>query len=129
MVSRQKRYRTQIAIGKLKNRTRADPCLNAVCPGEICNAALIGVTGDPSMTARFDQGQKLEWFATLRARLGVTVTPDAIAYVTGGVAVGEVMTAGTVFGSWADNDVPEEPPAVWPRLRVIDGGRNEAPVA
>jgi hypothetical protein len=24
-------------------------------------------------------------------------TPDAIAYVTGGLAVGEVMTAGTVF--------------------------------
>jgi hypothetical protein len=31
--------------------------------------------------------------------------------------------------AWADNDVPEEPPAVWPRLRVIDGGKNEAPVA
>ena len=31
--------------------------------------------------------------------------------------------------AWADNDVPEEPPAVWPPLRVIDGGKNEAPVA
>jgi iron complex outermembrane recepter protein len=78
--------------------------LNAVCPGEICNAALIGVTGDPSVTARFEQGQKLEWFATLRARLGVSVTPDAIAYVTGGVAVGEVMTAGTVFGFDGDGN-------------------------
>src|SRR5262249_48734188 len=57
-----------------------------------------GVIGDPSVIARFEEGQKLEWFATLRARLGVTVTPDAIAYITGGVAVGEVMTAGTVFG-------------------------------
>jgi iron complex outermembrane receptor protein len=72
--------------------------LNAVCPGEICNPALIGVIGDPSVIARFEDGQKLEWFATLRARLGVTVTPDAMAYVTGGLAVGEVMTAGTVFG-------------------------------
>src|SRR5262249_21417884 len=72
--------------------------LNAVCPGEICNPALIGVIGDPSVIARFEDGQKLEWFATLRARLGVTITPDAIAYVTGGLAVGEVMTAGTVFG-------------------------------
>ncbi|MFL6821988.1 MAG: outer membrane protein, partial [Xanthobacteraceae bacterium] len=72
--------------------------LNAVCPGEICNPALIGVIGDPSVIAKFEDGQKLEWFATLRARLGVTVTPDAVAYVTGGVAVGEVMTAGTVFG-------------------------------
>jgi iron complex outermembrane receptor protein len=72
--------------------------LNAVCPGEICNPALVGIIGDPSVIARFEQGQKLEWFATLRGRLGVTVTPDALAYVTGGLAVGEVMTAGTVFG-------------------------------
>ena len=48
--------------------------------------------------ANFEDGQKLEWFATLRGRVGMTVTPDAIAYVTGGLAVGEVMTAGTVFG-------------------------------
>jgi hypothetical protein len=26
---------------------------------------------------------------------------------------------------WADNDVPEEPPAPQPRLRVIGGGKNE----
>jgi iron complex outermembrane receptor protein len=78
--------------------------LNVVCPGAICNPALIGVVDDPSVIARFEQGQKLEWFATLRARLGVTVTPDAIAYVTGGAAVGEVMTAGTVFGFDADGD-------------------------
>ncbi|MBV8241515.1 MAG: TonB-dependent receptor [Hyphomicrobiales bacterium] len=70
--------------------------LRAICPGEICNPDLIGVVGDPSVIAQ--QGQKLEWFATLRARLGLTVAPAAIAYVTGGVAVGEVMTAGTVFG-------------------------------
>jgi iron complex outermembrane recepter protein len=78
--------------------------LNAVCPGEICNPGLVGVIGDPSAIARFEQGQKLEWFATLRARLGVTVTPDAVAYVTGGVAVGEVMTAGTVFGFDGDGN-------------------------
>src|SRR5260370_28511548 len=71
---------------------------NAVCPGEVCNPALIGVVADPSVLANFEQGQKLEWFATLRGRLGLTVTPNAIAYVTGGVAVGEGMTAGTVFG-------------------------------
>jgi outer membrane immunogenic protein len=71
---------------------------NAVCPGEICNPALIGVVNDPSVIAQFEQGQKLEWFATLRGRLGAVATPDAIAYVTGGLAVGEVMTAGTVFG-------------------------------
>ena len=50
------------------------------------------------MLALSDQGQKLEWFATLRGRLGATVTPGALAYVTAGLAVGEIMTAGTVFG-------------------------------
>jgi iron complex outermembrane recepter protein len=78
--------------------------LNAVCPGQICNPALVGVIGDPSVIARFEDGQKLEWFATLRGRLGMTITPDAIAYVTGGVAVGEVMTAGTVFGFDGDGN-------------------------
>jgi opacity protein-like surface antigen len=78
--------------------------LNALCPGEICNPALIGVIGEPSVIANFEDGQKLEWFATLRGRLGFTVTPDAIAYVTGGLAVGEVMTAGTVFGFDGDGN-------------------------
>ena len=78
--------------------------LNAVCPGEVCNPALVGVIDDPSVIAKFEHSQKLEWFATLRGRLGVTVTPDAIAYVTGGLAVGEVMTAGTVFGFDGDGN-------------------------
>jgi opacity protein-like surface antigen len=76
----------------------------STCPGEICNPALVGVVTDPSVLALSEQGQKLEWFATLRGRLGVTVTPDALAYVTGGVAVGEVMTAGTVFGFDGDGN-------------------------
>ena len=78
--------------------------LASTCPGEICNPALVGVIADPSVQAIFEQGQKLEWFATLRGRLGATVTPDAVAYVTGGLAVGEVMTAGTVFGFDGDGN-------------------------
>ncbi len=78
--------------------------LAAVCPGEICNPALVGVVGDPSALALLEQGQKLEWFATLRGRLGAVVTPGAVAYVTGGLAVGEVMTAGTVFGFDGDGE-------------------------
>jgi opacity protein-like surface antigen len=78
--------------------------LTASCPGEVCNPALVGVVGDPSVQALFEQGQKLEWFATLRGRLGATVTPGAVAYVTGGLAVGEVMTAGTVFGFDGDGE-------------------------
>ena len=76
----------------------------ATCPGEVCNPALIGVVGDPSVQAVFEQSQKLEWFATLRGRLGAIVTPGAVAYVTGGLTVGEVMTAGTVFGFDGDGN-------------------------
>ena len=78
--------------------------LASTCPGELCNPALVGVIGDPSVQAIFEQSQKLEWFATLRGRLGATVTPGAVAYVTGGLAVGEVMTAGTVFGFDGDGN-------------------------
>ena len=78
--------------------------MRAGCPGEVCNPALVGVASDPSVLALSDQGQKLEWFATLRGRLGATVTPGALAYVTGGLAVGEIMTSGTVFGFDGDGN-------------------------
>jgi outer membrane immunogenic protein len=78
--------------------------LASTCPGGICNPALVGVVADPSVQAISEQGQKLEWFATLRGRLGLTVTPDAIVYATGGLAVGEIMTAGTVFGFDGDGN-------------------------
>jgi iron complex outermembrane receptor protein len=78
--------------------------LASTCPGEVCNPALVGVVADPSVQAVFEQSQKLEWFTTLRGRLGAVVTPDAIAYVTGGLVVGEVMTAGTVFGFDGDGN-------------------------
>jgi iron complex outermembrane recepter protein len=78
--------------------------LASACPGEVCNPALVGIVGDPSVQSVFEQSQKLEWFATLRGRLGAIVTPDAVAYVTGGLVVGEVMTAGTVFGFDGDGN-------------------------
>jgi outer membrane immunogenic protein len=62
-----------------------------VCPGTTCNP-----TGP--VVAAFDQNQKLEWFGTLRARLGAVVTPDALVFVTGGAAVAGLLTAGDVFG-------------------------------
>jgi iron complex outermembrane recepter protein len=74
------------------------------CPGEVCNPALVGIVRDPSVQAVFEQSQKLEWFATLRGRLGAVVMPGAVAYVTGGLVVGEVMTAGTVFGFDGDGN-------------------------
>jgi opacity protein-like surface antigen/outer membrane receptor protein involved in Fe transport len=62
-----------------------------VCPGTICNPA-------GPVVANFDQSQKVEWFSTLRARFGAAVTPDLIAYATGGALVAGLQTSGTVFG-------------------------------
>ena len=37
--------------------------------------------------------QKVDWFGTLRGRLGFTVTPTLLAYVTGGLAYGDVKNS------------------------------------
>jgi outer membrane immunogenic protein len=46
-----------------------------------------------------DITQKLPWFGTVRGRLGATLTPTVLAYVTGGLAYGNVKTDVTVSGS------------------------------
>src|SRR5262249_59917786 len=66
-----------------------------ICPGAICSPTF----GDGApVTASFDRAQKLDWFGTVRGRLGATVTPETVAYVTGGLAVGEIKTTGTGLG-------------------------------
>jgi len=68
------------------------------CPGTICNFGLTAVaaTVAPVNVTTFDQ--KLDWFGTLRGRLGLTVTPTILAYVTGGLAVGHIETDGNMTG-------------------------------
>jgi outer membrane immunogenic protein len=62
-----------------------------VCPGTVCSP--VG-----PVIAAFDQNQKLEWFGTLRARFGAAIARDVFAYVTGGAAVGGLLTSGDIFG-------------------------------
>ena len=40
--------------------------------------------------------QKLDWFGTLRGRIGPTLTPTIWAYFTVGLAVGHIKSAGTI---------------------------------
>jgi outer membrane immunogenic protein len=66
----------------------AGPCL----PGlTFLPAAAAGGT-----TLHLDQ--KLEWFGTVRGRLGVLFAPTVVGYVTGGWAFGEIQTDGTLSG-------------------------------
>jgi len=72
-----------------------------VCPGALCNPAI----GDVApASAALDRAQTLDWFATLRGRVGASVTPDALIYATGGLAVAEIKTAGTISGFSASVD-------------------------
>jgi len=61
-----------------------------ICPGAICNPGI----GD--LATSFDRAQTLDWFGTVRGRLGATVTPETMAYLTGGLALAEIKTAGIV---------------------------------
>jgi iron complex outermembrane receptor protein len=72
-----------------------------ICPGAICNPLI----GDAApVAASLDRAQKLDWFGTIRARLGAIVTPDTMAYLTGGLAFAEIKTAGTLLGFSQDFD-------------------------
>src|SRR2546429_5303075 len=67
------------------------------CTTAICNPAISAFGLDAPVSARM--AQKLEWFSTLRGRLGVTPTPESLLYATGGLAVGRIKTSGTITGS------------------------------
>ena len=57
-----------------------------ICPAGICSATTV----TSSLT------EKLEWFGTVRPRLGWTVTPTTMIYATGGLAYGELSDNGTI---------------------------------
>jgi outer membrane immunogenic protein len=62
-----------------------------VCPG--CG------NGPSDITSTLTQ--KLAWFGTVRGRAGVLVTPAVLLYGTGGLAYGELDTAGSISGQTA----------------------------
>ncbi|MGQ0683902.1 TonB-dependent receptor domain-containing protein [Bradyrhizobium sp.] len=67
---------------------------SAVCPGDVCNAALAPL--DATVRASLDY--RLGWVASVRGRVGRLVTPDLLAYVTAGVPFGKLTTSTSVAG-------------------------------
>ncbi len=57
-----------------------------VCPATLCSV--------PAVTTNLTE--KLEWFGTVRPRLGWTVWPDTMIYATGGLAYGRVTESGNI---------------------------------
>jgi outer membrane immunogenic protein len=62
--------------------------ITLICPAGICSG-----TGNPVTTTLTE---KLEWFGTVRPRLGWTVTPETMIYATGGLAYGKLNDSGTI---------------------------------
>jgi outer membrane immunogenic protein len=57
----------------------------------LCGAACLGTP--PASVALTE---KLDWFGTVRGRLGFTVTPTVLLYATGGLAYGDIQTNGAL---------------------------------
>ena len=92
---------------------------NAVCPGNttvftppggtstpaaVSSACSLGHAGDTNafnvngQAVTSTLSEKIEWFGTFRGRIGPTITPTILAYVTGGLAYGSVKATDTVSG-------------------------------
>jgi len=77
--------------------TLAAPPFNGVCtPGHIGDTAPFNTPGLP---VNFDLSQKLEWFGTVRGRVGALFSPTVLGFVTGGLAYGEINSTGAVSGT------------------------------
>ena len=70
------------------------------CPTPInggpCNLLTFGPGFGVSPTSTFNQ--EISWFATFRGRAGVLLTPTALLYATGGLAVAGIKTDGVIAG-------------------------------
>ncbi len=79
---------------------------NAFCRGGtttsangLCTQGHVGDTiNDPALPVTTSLNEKLEWLGTIRARIGSTITPTLLPYVTGGLAYGQIRVTETVSG-------------------------------
>jgi outer membrane immunogenic protein len=59
-------------------------------------APIIGNNLLPTLIIPFALSQKIDWFGTVRGRVGILATPRVLLYVTGGLAYGEVDSNETI---------------------------------
>ena len=70
----------------------------ATTVGGVCLPGLTFLPAGVTGTA-LNVDQSLEWFGTVRGRVGVLVTPKVLFYGTGGLAYGSIKTTGTLAGN------------------------------
>jgi opacity protein-like surface antigen len=94
------------------------------CSGSICNPAITAFDAPVSLIHQHN----LDWFGTLRGRMGVAATPDLVAYGTGGLAYGEIEHVGIIYGS--DGITPGDAPNLFANRALrpgwVAGGGIEA---
>jgi len=74
-------------------------CVGTVAPaGGVCipGATFLPAGGLAGTQLTIDQ--KLQWFGTVRGRVGILATPKVLFYGTGGLAFGEIKTSGAMTG-------------------------------
>jgi outer membrane immunogenic protein len=61
---------------------------------------MLRTTGNPGMPVdtpvTVDHSHNFDWFGTVRKRLGVALTPDLVAYGTGGLAIGGIAHSASI---------------------------------
>jgi outer membrane immunogenic protein len=77
--------------------SRAFTCPAGICtPSTILGGPLALVVLVPGAAVPLSLEQKIDWFGTVRGRVGVLATPKVLLYATGGLAYGEVKSSETV---------------------------------
>ena len=98
----------------------------SVQPADVNSACSLGHTGDtpPGNVAALPVANSLsanlDWFGTLRGRIGPAITPTILAYVTGGLAYGEVSTTNTVSGQPCRPSGCQYAPHLYTSRRVVE---------
>jgi len=73
-------------------------CAPAGVAGGACLPGLTFLPAGAAAGTTLTIDQKLQWFGTVRGRVGILATPKVLFYGTGGVAFGEIKTTGTIAG-------------------------------
>jgi outer membrane immunogenic protein len=86
-----------VCAGAVPSLLTTAAAVNGTCSlGHFGDTAPFNVPGFPVTNSL---NEKIEWFGTVRGRIGPTITPTVLAYVTGGLAYGEVKATDTVTGT------------------------------
>ena len=76
--------------------SRSFTCTTAVCTPPVGGPLALVIPG-PAVPVTLNQ--KIDWFGTVRGRVGYLVDPRVLLYATGGLAYGEVGVTNTVGGN------------------------------